>query len=362
LHWLALFAAVFTWPLLLVGGAVSVYKLGMAVPDWPTTFGLNMFYYNLFEAPRGVFAEHSHRLYGSLVGMACLGLAGAASVLVLGARGLFLVLGAMLAALLAGVNPPGSVFGMSRFVAGLAALGILSGCVALWALQTRRDFRLTLAWLCLAAVVVQGALGGSRVTLNSPTLAFVHGLFGQVVFVLLVSMWVVTAKEWNTHFERPIDPVNLRRRSTVTLLMVFLQIVAGAYVRHFGSVVAVALHALLATAVLAHVLLLYVLLPRDYDRVSGLRLRSLSLWMLVWVFTQLGLGVAAVLVLWPFDGVARPVDGVQALVRIGHQGLGALLFANAAVLALRSWHSLSQPQDEAVAALGNARRAPEVVV
>ena len=46
-HRVALFAAVFTWPLLLAGGAVSVYRVGMAVPDWPTTFGANMFLFAL---------------------------------------------------------------------------------------------------------------------------------------------------------------------------------------------------------------------------------------------------------------------------------------------------------------------------
>ena len=40
----------------------------MAVPDWPTTFGMNMFLYNLLPASWGVFGEHTHRLYGAAVG------------------------------------------------------------------------------------------------------------------------------------------------------------------------------------------------------------------------------------------------------------------------------------------------------
>src|SRR3954462_3147954 len=74
-HWVALFAAVFTWPLLLVGGSVTVYRVGMAVPDWPTTFGMNMFLYRFWNASWGVFIEHGHRLYGSAVGLACIVLA-----------------------------------------------------------------------------------------------------------------------------------------------------------------------------------------------------------------------------------------------------------------------------------------------
>ena len=46
-HWFALVAAAFTWPLLFVGGLVTTYKVGMAVPDCPTTFGINMFLYDM---------------------------------------------------------------------------------------------------------------------------------------------------------------------------------------------------------------------------------------------------------------------------------------------------------------------------
>ena len=48
------FAAVFTLPLLFVGGSVTTYRVGLAVPDWPTTFGINMFLYDFWNAPFGV--------------------------------------------------------------------------------------------------------------------------------------------------------------------------------------------------------------------------------------------------------------------------------------------------------------------
>src|SRR4051794_41985869 len=71
-HWVALFAAVFTLPLLFVGGSVTTYRVGMAVPDWPTTFGMNMFLYRFWEAAWGVFIEHGHRLYGAAGGVAAI--------------------------------------------------------------------------------------------------------------------------------------------------------------------------------------------------------------------------------------------------------------------------------------------------
>ena len=55
---------------------MTSYGVGMAVPDWPTTFGINMFLYNFWNAPFGVRLEHTHRLYGAAVGLATVVLAG----------------------------------------------------------------------------------------------------------------------------------------------------------------------------------------------------------------------------------------------------------------------------------------------
>src|SRR5207302_1362518 len=76
LHWVAVFAAVFTLPLLYVGGSVTTYRVGLAVPDWPTTFDENMFLYDFWNAPFGVRVEHLHRLYSAAVGVATIVLAG----------------------------------------------------------------------------------------------------------------------------------------------------------------------------------------------------------------------------------------------------------------------------------------------
>src|SRR3954466_14581961 len=115
--WMAVFAAVFTLPLLFVGGSVTTYRVGMAVPDWPTTFGINMFLYDFWNAPFGVRVEHSHRLYGAAVGLSTLVLAG-------------------------------------------------------WFLAAER--RRSMKWLgvlAVLAVIGQGVLGGTRVTRNSTLLA-----------------------------------------------------------------------------------------------------------------------------------------------------------------------------------------------
>src|SRR3954454_3670053 len=164
--WVALFAAAFTWPLIFVGGSVTTYRVGMAVPDWPTTFGINMFLYDFWNAPFGVRVEHSHRLYGAAVGLAMI-------------------------------------------------------VLAIWFLAA--DPRRSMKWLgvlALVAVIGQGILGGTRVTRNSTTLAAVHGVTGQAFFALMVSLCVLTGRAWIKTTRPRLDTSRLRRRTAVTLALV----------------------------------------------------------------------------------------------------------------------------------------------
>ncbi|MEX0820053.1 MAG: cytochrome oxidase assembly protein, partial [Pirellulaceae bacterium] len=60
-----------TFPLIWVGGLVTTYDAGMAVPDWPSTFGYNLFAYpwqTWLFGPWDLFIEHGHRLLGAVVG------------------------------------------------------------------------------------------------------------------------------------------------------------------------------------------------------------------------------------------------------------------------------------------------------
>lgn len=41
----------------------------MAVPDWPTTYGYNMFLFPVSQWVGGVLDEHTHRLWASGVGL-----------------------------------------------------------------------------------------------------------------------------------------------------------------------------------------------------------------------------------------------------------------------------------------------------
>jgi heme a synthase len=287
-HWVAVFAAVFTWPLLLVGGTVSVYRFGLAVPDWPTTFQMNMFLYRFWDASWAVFVEHGHRLYGAAVGIACIILA--------------------------------VWFGIAENRRWMKVLGVTA----------------------LLAVIAQGLLGGLRVTHTSTTLAFVHGCTAQAFFAFMVALCVWTGRDWSSAAKPIDDPMHLRRRSVWTLSLAYAQIIAGAYVRHFGTIEALVVHAVLGAAVWGHAVALAIRVIRNRTLMPSL---VPSAWaMATSVGLQVALGVVAWWMLRPFDGLPRAVSPAQALVRVGHQGVGALLLAATVILSLRSYRHFSSPE------------------
>jgi heme a synthase len=292
-HWMAVCAAVFTLPLLFVGGAVTTYRVGMAVPDWPTTFGINMFLYDFLNAPFGVRVEHTHRLYGAAVGLATI---------------------ALLLCLL--------VFESRRW---MKILGVLA----------------------LLAVIVQGVLGGTRVTQVSTFLAAVHGCAAQAFFGLMVALCVLTGRDWLGAPAPGPDPRRLRRGTAIMLALVYTQIVTGAWLRHYGTIPGLVLHALLAVGVWLHALFLFGRIERVKQAVPALvpSARALALTATL----QVVLGIIAFVYLLPFDGTPRSVGFYQAVFRTGHQTNGALFLASSVVLSLRALRHLGRSQVEVLA-------------
>src|SRR5882672_468591 len=68
LHRMAVFTAIATLVLISVGGLVTSREAGMAVPDWPNTYGYNMFWFPFSQWVGGIFYEHTHRLTAAFVG------------------------------------------------------------------------------------------------------------------------------------------------------------------------------------------------------------------------------------------------------------------------------------------------------
>lgn len=301
-HAVAVLAAAFTLPLIFVGGSVTSYGVGLAVPDWPTTFGMNMFLYDFWNAPFGVRVEHAHRLYGAAVGLATVALTG-----------------------------------------------------SLLACDGRRSVK-ALGVVALAAVVAQGVLGGTRVTQVSTLLAAFHGCLGQAFFGLTVGLAVVTGRTWLGAGPARPDAGRLRPRAAALVALVFAQVAVGAWFRHYRTAPALWAHGLLALGVLGHGLALAVSAGRRGAAPPELRASARALGAAVVV--QVALGALALGLMLPLGGNPRPPTLWQAMTRTAHQTNGALLLGAAVVLALRAYRHLAPSPD---AAPEPAPRAVEAV-
>jgi len=179
LHWWALLTAVTAFVLLLSGGIVTSKGVGMAVPDWPTTFGYNMFLFPVSKWVGGIFYEHSHRLIASGVGL----------MTVLLAIGAFI-------------------------------------------LEPRRGVKIFALWL-VGAVIVQGLFGGLRVVLNRDHVGIIHAMLAQSFFSALVVFCAVTSRSFVIGRWADYEPAALPRRvAFLATLLIFLQLGLGAAMRH----------------------------------------------------------------------------------------------------------------------------------
>jgi heme a synthase len=277
-HRLAVITAAATLLLIFIGGLVTNTGSALAVPDWPTTFGYNMFLYPWSKMVGGIFYEHSHRLIGSAVGLLTVALA-----------------------------------------------------VSLWLTETRRWVR-RLGLVAVAAVIVQGVLGGLRVVLLEHPLAIVHACLAQAFFGLLVSLAVVTSRFWQHAVEdRPaVDAARLRAVAFAAAALVYLQIVLGALLTHTGAGVDAHLFcAVLATGSICWLAARVVSLHGDY---AALRRPALLLLALLGVQLSLGLGVY----LWRFTSVNELIAPEVGLAfQAMHRITGTALLGAAMVIALR---------------------------
>ncbi|MBI4063595.1 MAG: protoheme IX farnesyltransferase [Elusimicrobia bacterium] len=310
LHYFAFFTAACCFFLIIAGGLVTSTGSGLAVPDWPTSFGG---FFPRMEG--GVFYEHGHRM-----------------------------------------------------IAGVVA--ILTAILAVW--LWRREERKTVKFLGLAAflaVLLQALLGGITVLYELPTFVSVsHACLGQVFFCLLVSIAVLTSElhqnppeAWDrSHFRHSRESGNpgldLRLRggdekeelklfrfiSILTLAALFTQLFLGAWMRHSGAALAipdfplafgkfvppmddplVRIHfAHRAGAVMVALLILALgglglLEFRSEPKILRLSLRLVNLLIL-----QITLGAVVIL-------ARKPV-----WISTAHVAVGALILATAVVLAL----------------------------
>jgi cytochrome c oxidase assembly protein subunit 15 len=184
LHRFAVATAGTTLLLIAAGGLVTSTESGLSVPDWPTTYGQNMFTFPPSKMVGGIFFEHGHRLIASFV-------------------------------------------------------GLLTVVLAVWlARREPRRWVVRLGWAALATVVAQGILGGITVIYLLPIpVSVAHACLAQTFFCLAVAIAVVTAPGWRAG--RVLEDTALRRAATAAVGLIFLQLLIGAVMRHTRSGLAI---------------------------------------------------------------------------------------------------------------------------
>jgi cytochrome c oxidase assembly protein subunit 15 len=293
LHRFAVLTAAATLCLIVAGGLVTSTESGLSVPDWPTTYGQNMFTFPLSKMVGGIRFEHTHRLIASGVG----------------------------------------------FLTVILAIGLARREPRLW---VRR-----LGYLALGAVVAQGLLGGLTVIfLLPPAISVAHACLAQTFFCLTVAIAVVTSPRWKNRAPMSVraafaaDPV--ARIAAGTGAVVFLQLLIGAVMRHtkaglaipdfplaLGRIVPpltafpVAIH--FAHRVGAFVVAAFVALCVVRALRSGRPgVGKTAVWLAALVLAQVTLGAATVL-------TAKAV-----IVTTAHVATGALLLGSTIVFAISS--------------------------
>ena len=306
-----------TFLLVIAGGLVTSHEAGLAVVDWPNTFGYNMFLYPLTRMTGGIYYEHAHRLFGALVGLTTIGAGGGVLATVPGT-------GVM--------NALWAVWGLTTIL--LAA--------HLWRVDTRR-WVTRLAVLAVGVVVLQGVLGGLRVTgrftlstsiedvAPSIGLAVAHGVLGQVFLGLMVVLAVVTSSRWRNGPERVLRPGADTDRSLQLWLVgaLVVQLVLGAVQRHLAQ--GLLIHITLAAVV---TLLAIVVGARAWGLYVGTRpVDRLGQMLMAVVAVQVALGIAALAVTQGRAVVGDPTT-LEVTMATAHQAGGATLLALSVTLAL----------------------------
>lgn len=304
----AKFLTCLTFPLIWVGGLVTSTKAGMAVPDWPTTYGYNMFLYpweTWLMGPWDVFIEHGHRLLGSLVGLVTI-------VLV----------------------------------------------IVVQKLDNRLWMR-KLVVFALVAVIAQGVLGGVRVVENDKLIAMVHGCTGPLFFALTVVILTAFTRFWETPLgDGQAEAGETRtllakplRLVTITTVLAYSQLVLGASIRHIPEnaspqtfSILVICHLMMALVVTGHI----VAVARSLRNCKSLApiIRQSGKWLIGLVLLQVGLGVSTWVLKYGYPiGFGETEYTANHLIRAGgwwqshittvHAATGSLILINCVLLTTR---------------------------
>ncbi len=275
LHRFAVFTACSTLILIIAGALVTGNEAGLAVPDWPLSYGS-------LNPPMigGIFYEHGHRMIASFVGL------------------MTLILG-----------------------------------VWLWKREPRKAVR-RLGIAAVGAVVAQGILGGITVLFFLPApISILHACLAQAFFCMVASIAWVTSDHWRRGAFIVVEgqkDVPLRRLCLLTTVSVYLQLILGAALRHSKS--GLLLHVAGALLVTFFILWIVARTHKYYQHSPSLFYPAVLLGVLL--VSQLSLGVGSYIVRLMTREDVQPALFMVA-VTTAHVAAGALLLVTSLILTLQ---------------------------
>jgi cytochrome c oxidase assembly protein subunit 15 len=220
-----------------------------------------------------------------------------------------------------------------RLFGTLVGLLAIATLVAAYAARAPRSVRMA-AIVSLVAIVVQGTLGGLRVLENSSELAFLHGAVGQAVFAAIGAVLVTSSRRFQLARAEP--SLAARRVLPVALAataVVYLQIVLGAWLRHGRNDLVLLAHLLTVVLVVGVVLVLAKALRAAGEQSA---LARLPRWLFAALVTQALLGILAFMSVYRFVG-PDPTTVGQGLLPTLHVVGGAALLASTLAAVLWGW-------------------------
>ena len=233
LHWFAVLTALMTLGLIVIGGLVTSHGVGMAVPDWPNTYGYNMFMFPVSQWIGGILYEHSHRLVASFVGLLTTILAVWLWIRETTGRNRWLGICAIVSVIL--------LMGV-RVMPVYIALAAMALPIIFFGFTRARQNPGSLRWLgviALSAVILQGVLGGLRVVWIQDELGVFHATLAQLFFLLICSVALLTSRWWLSTFPAgrpglslPVIPLPIRRLLLFSTFLILAQLILGATMRH----------------------------------------------------------------------------------------------------------------------------------
>lgn len=278
LHRFALFTAFCTLCLIAIGALVTSNDAGLAVPDWPLSYGQLM-----PPMVGGIFYEHGHRMAATFVGCLTIVLA-----------------------------------------------------IWLWRRDQRRWVK-GLGFLCLAVIVAQGLLGGITVLLLLPTaVSVMHACLAQLFFCMIVSLVVFTSADWRNQTRCPTtvsdggDFAGLRWLCLAANVAIFAQLAVGAALRHEG----LGLLPHLVGAVVAAALVVWVVAKVTKQHSNHPEIVRWTLTLNSALMLQLVLGAAAYWIRQATSDAPQPLPPMVWLT-VTHVAVGALVLATSVVLTLQ---------------------------